>query len=767
MRRIILINILFLSAASSANAQEDLRLLLELWVNDTNRHIVSTVIQRDDKLLVSAQDLSLAGIQTSAAETGKDGMVDLYQLSHVNMRYSDVEQKLLLSVGPSRLLPQVFDLNSQRVKNKAESASGFIGQYDITGSVDNFDNTRDTSSLGTVLGGTFFTPDGNITANGFTQTQHSGSRAVRLDTAAEINDQEKLRKFVIGDAVSGSQAWGRSRRFSGLQIATDFSLRPDLNTMPLPAFFGQTSVPANVDIFVNSARVFESEVEPGTFQINNLPVITGNGQAQVVVRDVTGREATVSLPFYASNSLLRPGLDSYDFDIGFLRKGYGLQSFDYGELAASGTYSTGINDKLTMEGHVETSQDVQLIGGGGILALGSYGIIHPALAVSHSNIADNREAGALYSLSFEAQNNPFGFFGSFGITSGNYNDIASSDGKPPPELQIQLSTNVNLAKNGTLGGSFIAAKQHDQEMSKIVTASYNLPLGAGYSISTTGFYDYTRGEVVAQAFFSIALGSNAVGNVSVQKSRDSYIQQASYTDPANPDGGFGYQLSASTGDSRIGQANATWIGQRGNLDGAIAVRDGDLATRASASGGLVYIDDSLYATRRPNGAVALVRTGQADTKIYQENRQVAVANEAGNALVTGLVPFADNRISVDPANYNFKTIIDDAEKTVTPARSSGVIVDFTPQANSPALLMLRLKDDSLPPVGARVTLNNSTEPLIVGRRGELFIANLSEPIEGKIEFSNKSCMFRATPVHALNDTIPHLDPVYCVSKESQ
>lgn len=765
MLLIIIISTLFLSIASSAHAEEDLRLLLELWVNDSNKHIVSTIIQRGDKLLADAKDLNMAGIKTNSSEIDKNGMVDLYQLSDINMRYSDIEQKLLLSANASRLLPQIFDLNNLPVKNKAESATGFIGQYDITGSVDNFDKAGDSSSVGTVLGGTFFTPDGNITANGFTQTQSSGTHTIRLDTAAEINDQENLRKLVIGDTVSGSQSWGRSVRFAGLQIATDFSMRPDLNTMPLPAFFGQTSVPANVDIFVNSARVFESEVEPGAFQINNLPVITGNGQAQVVVRDIMGREATVSLPFYASSSLLRPGLNSYDLDIGFLRRSYGLQSFDYGELAASGTYSEGISNNLTLEGHGEATSNVQLIGGGGVFGLGAYGIIHPAIAVSHSNITDNNETGALYSLSFEAQNNPLGFFGSLGVTSGNYNDIASSDGEPPPELQMQLSANVNLAKNGTLGGSLIAMKQRDQEMSKIVSASYNLPLGTGYSISTTGFYDHTRGEVVAQAFFSIALGGNAIGNVSVQKSRNSNIQQATYTNPANPDGGFGYQISSSTGDTSTEQANATWIGSKGSIDGAVAVRDGEMATRVSASGGLVYIADSLYATAKPNGAVALVRTGKDGMEVYKENRKIAIADKNGEALVTGLVPFADNRISIEPTDYNFTTIINDTEKTITPARSSGVIVDFTPPSSSPTILLLRLKDDSLPPAGAHVTLSNSTEPLIVGRHGELFVANLNEPIEGKVEFANKFCLFNASPKAYANAGIPRMGPIYCLSEQ--
>jgi len=49
-------------------------------------------------------------------------------------------------------------------------------------------------------------------------------------------------------------------RLGGAQIATDFSLRPDLVTFPVPIVAGSVAVPSNVDVLVNNVRVLSLEV---------------------------------------------------------------------------------------------------------------------------------------------------------------------------------------------------------------------------------------------------------------------------------------------------------------------------------------------------------------------------------------------------------------------------------------------------------------------------------------------------------------------------
>ena len=272
-------------AAPSGQAGE---LLLEIWVNGATHHVVAHVIDRDGALWVSHDDLAAAGIKLDASQAGADGLVAINKLDGVRAEVESGEQRLVITTAEDHLASQAYDLRSPATGKEPTSATGFIASYDVVGTVGDFSHWHQTAGLAGAFGGTLFTPLGTLTSTGFGQWQDSNSRFVRLDTTAEIDQPDALRRWLFGDAISGGLVWSRSVRFAGLQVGTDFSLRPELATLPLPAFFGQTAVPGTVDVYVNSARVFEGDIQPGPFEINNLPIVTGSGQATVVIRDVLG-----------------------------------------------------------------------------------------------------------------------------------------------------------------------------------------------------------------------------------------------------------------------------------------------------------------------------------------------------------------------------------------------------------------------------------------------------------------------------------------------
>ena len=145
-------------------------------------------------------------------------------------------------------------------------------------------------------------------------------------------------------------------RLGGAQITHDFTMRPDLVTFPLPSMAGSVSVPSTVDVLVNGAQVLSRQVQPGPFDVPQLPVITGAGQVQLTVTNALGQQVTTTLPFYASANLLAPGLHTYSLEAGFVRLNWGVVSNDYGAFAASGTYRRGLTDDVTVEAHAEGTQ---------------------------------------------------------------------------------------------------------------------------------------------------------------------------------------------------------------------------------------------------------------------------------------------------------------------------------------------------------------------------------------------------------------------------
>ena len=51
---------------------------------------------------------------------------------------------------------------------------------------------------------------------------------------------------------------------------------------------------------------------PGTFTLDNIPTIVGQGNTSVVIRDALGNVREINTPYYLSAQLLEKGLSEYD-----------------------------------------------------------------------------------------------------------------------------------------------------------------------------------------------------------------------------------------------------------------------------------------------------------------------------------------------------------------------------------------------------------------------------------------------------------------------
>ena len=264
---------------------------------------------------------------------------------------------------------------------------------------------------------------------------------------------------------------------------------------------------------------------------------------------------------------------------------------------------------------------------------------------------------------------------------------------------------------------------------------------------------------------SVPIGPDLIAAASAQAGADTNEIQASVSKPTNPDGGFGYSVSASAGDVRSANGDASWIGDRGTLDAAVSSVDGQTAARVSASGALVEMNGGLFATRPPGGAVALVQTGKANVPIYLENRKVGDSDEDGEVLLTNLTADAANRISIEPTDYSFATVVPTTQRTVVPQRQSGVLVDLAPPRSRPALVILEADDGGPPPLGSSVTLSNGTDPLVVGHGGQIFIADLETAVSGTVSNGTRSCRFHLDALdNAPVNAIPKIGPIRCAAE---
>lgn len=734
---------------NAALAESAPPLLLEVWINGRTRHEVSRVESFGGEFYIAAQDLISAGLHLNDSE--KKRQIALRGLPGVSFSVDRVNQRLLITAAEDRLPERVFDLRPRSDVPQSTSSRGAALNYDLSGTANDISHIRDGASAGGTFGLNLFAPDMLFSTTGFA---NAGVRqgGARLDTSLEFDDSSLPRRIVLGDAISGSLSWSRALRFGGIEIASDYSLRPDLITFPLPSFFARASVPETVDVLVGASKVFEENIDPGPFVLHDLPIVTGGGSATIVTTDVLGRESAQTVSLYTTTELLAQGLTDYSVDMGFVRYGYGEQSFDYRTPMASAVYRVGL-DGLTMGAHVEATPQIALGGGEAALSLGGFGVLSAAAAYSHGAPG----SGELGALNFQGRIGGVNGFASVEATSSHYQDAAGLEDGAPPHVRMQIGASVALPY-GSLGVSWI--RESNEGASNEALASYAFTAPNGWFVGLTGLRDFNGHSWAAQAFLGIPLdGGIASTSWSGGTSRATALAQ--FDVPANPDGGFGYTVTAGTDGGQHLEGDATWIAQHAIVDGAVASDGGTIALRGDASGTLLLSGGEIFAARQTDGAFALVQTGAPDVRIYRDNREVAVSDDAGEALLSGLVPYTENRIAIDPRDYPMASIVANTDQTIVPQKSGMVTVDLAPRRLHPVLITVRFPDGAAPPVRTSVMQSSSPASLMVGRDGEIFIPDLSASEDLSLAIGNGSCVIHVDKPSNANADIPRVGPLLC------
>ncbi|OJT94924.1 MAG: hypothetical protein BGN82_09075 [Alphaproteobacteria bacterium 65-7] len=319
--------------------------------------------------------------------------------------------------------------------------------------------------------------------------------------------------------------------------------------------------------------------------------------------------------------------------------------------------------------------------------------------------------------------------------------------------------------------SWIGSKYQNSPARQLLSASWQAALPRGAFLALSALKDLQSGIASVQISLNMPLGGRALAGLSAAHDKDRTSGLATIDSPADPDGGFGYRLAGGWQNGGRLQGEAAWIGRHVGLDGGISLDRGQTAFRADASGALVFLRGSLFASRDPGAAVALVEAGAPGIRIYRENRPVAVSDADGEALLTGLDAWAPNRIGVEPRDYAFNAVVEKTDDIVVPRRSGGVRVDFRPTSHHPMLATVTRGIPLATPVGARVLLDGADDPLTLGRDGQIFVADLRTPRGGVVEIGGRRCRFRLDPREAQDSqasrgAMARSDPLLCLREAS-
>jgi outer membrane usher protein len=776
----------------------DETLLLEVTINGTSTGKIGEFTLRDGALFARPAELADVGLRVpkSVPET-QDGLIALSLLEGVSARLDQATQTLNVTAPNDSLLPSLLQAGAGAPSGRqVESGIGATLNYDIVGTAVGGQNVA--SGL---LDLRTFSPWGVLSSGalayaGASPSGPGGYSAIRLDSTYVYSAPETLRRYRLGDLITSGLSWTRPVRLGGGQINSDFSMRPDLVTFPLPSVGGTVAVPSTVDVLINGTQLFSRQIQPGPFQIPQLPVVTGAGTVAMTVTDALGRQVTTNLPFYASSSLLAPGLQSYSAEFGAVRLNWGFLSNDYQRLAGSATYRRGVSSDITIEAHLEGTAGTFMAGGGLVANLFDLGVLNVTAAGS----SGAGRSGALFSIGAQRIGQVLSLAASATVASPNFRDIAAMNGDPVPQRQINANVGLSLGRFGSFGvaytgidraaapapvqflapnGSLFTQQSNvpggtvsvsgnvvtfqPERRAQVLSGSYSLQVG-NLSFFATGFHDFANTGSSGVLFgLTVPLGErSSVSAGAGTNSGAAYAQVQAVQSPVSI-GDWGYQIYGAAGtpthEFAQGQYKSRWALVSAGVD-----RIGkQTALRAEGQGAVSYVDNGLFASNAINDSFAVVDTnGAKDIVVYDENREVGRTDSAGQLLLPDLRSFDLNHISIEPTDLPADATVPFVTRDVRPQDRSGVVVRFPVKTSHGALVQLVDESNRPVEVGSSATLVETGVTVPVGYDGAAFVEDL-KPGGNQLNVQikgGKRCV-AAFDYLAVPGEIPTIGPVPC------
>lgn len=753
------------AAPPSFAAGEAGQLQLEVYINDVSTDLIATFRQNDaGSLLIEPSQLKNIGISPVESAVSADGWIDVSRLPKVTARYDESTQSVHFTVPMAARASKVIDASGkstqeedEETEEKATSNFGGLVNYTIYGSSGggNWSDIADFNGVSTLLESRVFGPLGVLSSSQVLSTSRlSEFDTQRLDTTWSYSNEETLTTYRAGDLITGGLSWTRPTRLGGLQIRRNFDLRPDIVTMPMPEFAGSAAVPSTVDVYVNNIRRLSQDVPEGPFSITNLPVISGAGNARLVVRDALGREVVSETPFYTSPDLLTKGLVDFSAELGFARRNYGTSSFDYDDrLLGSATLRYGVSDGFTVEGHAEGGEDFYNFGLGGVFTLGAHGLA--ALSGASSRFGD--ESGYQLSASVEAELLGVRLNARSQRAFGDYNDMASvsanvSRNQPiagllsvrPPRALDQISVSTQLGFDETsLNFSYTQLETFDERRSRLLGLSATRPFGENGNIFITAYKDLEDSNSYGIfAGLSWSFGGGVSGSAGMSSNADAYSLTAEVVkSEEQSEGSYGWRLRGALGGNDIASASGSYRGSAARVSAGIDQFNHTTQAYAQIEGSIALAGGDVFVGNRIDDAFAVVDTGAPGVDILLENRPIGQTNRRGKILLPNLRSYDVNNITLDPSNLPVDARIDHTKQMVRPTERAGAVVNFKVETEGKvALVTLKTESGDFVETGSTGTIDDKRE-FIVGYDGQAYLDNIGEthrlriaqPTRGKCE----------------------------------
>ena len=709
------------TSAASEQAAEDL--FAEVRVNGADTGLIVQFSRMGDDLAASGDDLRELGIDVA----GGPALVHLRSIAGLSFHVDEPTQTVDIRIGAAGMRGQAITAPSVQAEDVLPAWGGLV----------NYAVYADQAGHGGATGELrLFGPAGTFSSGALARRlpEERGLSLQRLETRFVRENTATLRRLTIGDFVAPEGSADGAIRGAGIQLATDFTLQPDLVTAPTPRLAGGNGLPSTINLYIDGVRRLKQDVAAGRFAVSGVPIVDGAGQVSLLVRDALGHESVQQLSFYSSRQLLRPGLTASSVQVGLLRTNAFAAGDRYGGAFASAAVRRGVNDRLTAELRVAAASPVQVAGATLTSKLGEVAVLSSSGDVSLSRRGQGVEAG----MTLRHDDQRFSMFAVVQKNFGRFEKLADL-GAATNGWRLQAGGALQLASLGQLSLSATMLRD-SQARTRIIAASWSRPIGRRLAaFANVAQTRAGRSGLLAAVGFTIALSPRTSG--SMQANRDPRGSSASlnWSQSAEPDGGTSWRAGAAAGggQSRL-FGGLTYRGRSGEIGADVQVDRSRASARMFASGAAVWLGAQPELAAQVGQTFARIETGQADVGVIVQNRQIGRTGQDGSLLIPSLPSNTPARIALD---YDGLDLDHEAERTGMTVRTQGgggAIIRMPVRLVSAFTVQLTAGDGKPVPLGSIVQRPDGAEA-VVGYDGFAYLADVKDGASLMVRTGDAQC----------------------------
>lgn len=565
---------------------------------------------------------------------------------------------------------------------------------------------------------------------------------VRLEAHWTIDLPERRERVRLGDSFMRSSASGAAVRFGGFQYGTDFALDPGFVPLPTPTLRGEAAAPSVVDLFIDGALRMRERVDAGPFSITDAPVLSGGGVAQIVVTDALGRQQVFSQAFYTSPLMLRPGLAEHSISVGFERENFTIKSNDYGRAFAAAFYRRGFSNNFTGEINGEVAEGHTGIGAAASFAHHGAGQFDIAGGVSNSG-----KDGAFARAGWQRTTRRLSLGLEGEAATANFTRLGESRRAAHARWRASAYASADLGDFGAGSLAYAVTDEGRHTRTETIALSYSPRTVGQTHVFLNALHVRERGsDFTLSIGLSRPLGGAAHVSSRLESDGRRLSAHVSAQRAPDPGGGFGWRADAETGERRRVHGAIAHVSETHESSAELSLSENGHAARVQHATGVAWIGGEALVSRPVRESFALIDIGAANVGVQRDRRPAGVTNSRGRVIITGLRPYEQNRISVDPNTLPWDTQFDDDEILIVPAARSGAFARLPRSDGRAGEITLIASDANHVRAGDFLVRDTDGARFPIGVSGRVYLSGVS----ARQRFRTRDCEVVVTPQDVAN-----------------